>query len=58
MQYIEFKFEEDFLHALNRIDPLVDRNCVMLDGNCNCPRLEGNSFPECKYLEVNKHPNL
>lgn len=30
------------------IDPLVDRDCIMLDGRCDCPRLPGKSFPECK----------
>lgn len=27
---------------------LMDRDCVMLDGACDCIRLPGNSFPECK----------
>lgn len=29
-------------------DQLVDRRCVILDGSCDCPRLEGKSLPECK----------
>jgi hypothetical protein len=34
---------------IKRIDKeLLDRDCVMLDGNCDCPRLEGKSFPECR----------
>jgi hypothetical protein len=26
-------------------DPLVDRDCVILDGSCNCP----DPFRDCKY---------
>jgi hypothetical protein len=33
---------------LRNFDPLVDRDCVMLDGKCNCPRLPGHAFPECE----------
>ncbi len=32
----------------NSTDPLVDRDCVILDGRCDCPRKKGQSFPECK----------
>lgn len=27
---------------------LVDRDCVMLDGKCNCKRQPGKAFPECE----------
>jgi len=37
------------------VDPLVDRDCVILDGQCDCVRLPGNSLPECKrYLSYKK----
>jgi hypothetical protein len=29
------------------VDPLVDRDCGMLDGNCNCK----NWKEDCKYLK-------
>lgn len=29
-------------------DRLVDRDCVMLDGSCDCERSEGATFPECR----------
>lgn len=29
------------------IDPLVDRDCVILDGRCNCERIQG--VLNCKY---------
>lgn len=31
-----------------REQPLVDRACAMLDGTCDCPREEGQSFPNCQ----------
>lgn len=36
------------MYLTKRKDLLVDRGCVMLDGACDCVRLPGNSFPECK----------
>jgi len=27
---------------------LLDRDCVMLDGKCDCLRRKGKSFPICK----------
>lgn len=30
---------------------LVDRSCAMLDGDCDCPRIKGKSFPDCKLLK-------
>lgn len=33
------------------IDPLVVRDCVILDGKCDCIRLNKNSLPDCKYLK-------
>lgn len=29
------------------IDYLVDRTCVILDGNCNCPK----PMEDCKYIK-------
>ncbi len=28
-------------------DPLVDRDCVLLDGSCDCPK----PIRDCKYLQ-------
>lgn len=28
-------------------DPLVDRNCVLLDGHCKCLK----PYEDCKYLK-------
>lgn len=36
------------------IDPLLDRNCVLLDGACNCRR--GHLYEDCKYSEKKKEP--
>lgn len=32
---------------------LVDRDCVILDGNCNCKQ----PFKDCKYIEDNPQSN-
>lgn len=36
------------MYLTKRKDLLVDRECVILDGKCDCPRLPGHTFPECK----------
>jgi hypothetical protein len=35
-------------------DILVDKDCIILDGQCDCPRLEGHSLPECKRYGKNE----
>lgn len=54
-EWLEKELADNPNHPTNmfltkRKDLLLDRNCVILDGKCDCPRLEGNSFPECKRL--------
>lgn len=29
-------------------DFLTDRDCAILDGECNCPRINGDKFPFCQ----------
>lgn len=43
---IDFLVEWDFVEILDKIDPLVDRNCHYLDGRCVCK-----SIDDCKYLK-------
>lgn len=40
------------------IDPLVDYDCVILDGYCDCIRLPGNTFPECKKYGEKKNVDI
>lgn len=50
-QLIDFVVEWDFVDVLNKVDPLVDRGCKVLDGHCDCEWKEGQSVPDgCKYL--------
>lgn len=43
---------EEEAHKLAKASlALVDRSCVILDGSCECPRSEGENFPDCKYLK-------
>ena len=37
------------------MDPLLDRDCVILDGACDCKRLEGHTLPECKRYETSSN---
>lgn len=38
------------------MDHLVDRDCVILDGKCDCPRQEGKAFPDCKKYGKKEEP--
>lgn len=33
------------------MDKLINRDCAILDGNCNCIKLPGNFLPECKLIK-------
>lgn len=35
-------------------DPLVDRDCAVLDGKCDCPNTGGSVPDTCKYLTSEK----
>lgn len=36
--------------AAQTFDPLVDRRCALLDGECDCPRT-GDKLPDCKLVK-------
>lgn len=46
----------EFPRAKANNDFLTDRDCVILDGQCDCPRLKGNSLPECKKYPAKHQP--
>jgi len=35
-------------------DLLVNRDCVILDGSCDCPKRKDRFLPDCKLLKENK----